>query len=264
LLGCVDGGFWFDRFVGDFGFGFEGVCQVGVLGCGEWFVVEAELVEEEGGFGGGVGGFEELGWGSEGTEVGVVDDGVDGGFGEVVGVGSGEVEAGDLEAVEEQAGAAGVEVVGRDAREDFAEGELDGGAVFEGGDVEDGAAAEREVVVGAGSEAAGAVVEVAELLAAQGRAAAAAAFGEDVAALVEVGGHGVPLVVVVGVVGASASATATASAMASATASANTGVHSSAQDDSEKPATAAASARASATATATASATATAKLGNQF
>jgi hypothetical protein len=37
-----------------------------------------------------------------------------------------EVEAGDLEAVEEEAGAAGVDVVGGDAAEDFADGALDG------------------------------------------------------------------------------------------------------------------------------------------
>ena len=39
----------------------------------------------------------------------------------------GEVEAGDLEAVEEEAGAAGVDVVGGDALEDLADGVLDGG-----------------------------------------------------------------------------------------------------------------------------------------
>jgi hypothetical protein len=42
----------------------------------------------------------------------------------------GEVEAGDLEAVEEQASAAWVDVVGGDALEDFADGGLDRGAVF--------------------------------------------------------------------------------------------------------------------------------------
>src|SRR3982074_104782 len=42
----------------------------------------------------------------------------------------GEVEAGDLEAVEEEAGAAGVDVVGGDALEDLADGGLDGGSVF--------------------------------------------------------------------------------------------------------------------------------------
>jgi len=55
-----------------------------------------------------------------------------GGFGVGVAVdrGFGEVEAGDLEAVEEQAGAAGVDVVGGNALEDFADGVLDGGAVL--------------------------------------------------------------------------------------------------------------------------------------
>jgi hypothetical protein len=42
----------------------------------------------------------------------------------------GQVEAGDLEAVEKQAGAARVDVVGGDALEDFADGVLDGGAVL--------------------------------------------------------------------------------------------------------------------------------------
>jgi len=53
-----------------------------------------------------------------------------------VGGGFGQVKAGDLQAVEEQAGAAGVDVVGGDALEDFADGVLDGGAVFGVGDVE--------------------------------------------------------------------------------------------------------------------------------
>jgi hypothetical protein len=54
------------------------------------------------------------------------------GFGASVAVGGwfGEVEAGDLEAVEEQAGAARVDVVGGDALEDFSDGGLDGGAIF--------------------------------------------------------------------------------------------------------------------------------------
>jgi len=38
----------------------------------------------------------------------------------------GEVEAGDLEAVEEEPGTAGVDVVGGDALEDLADGVLDG------------------------------------------------------------------------------------------------------------------------------------------
>jgi hypothetical protein len=42
----------------------------------------------------------------------------------------GQVEAGDLQAVEEQAGSAWVYVVGGYALQDFADGVLDGGAVF--------------------------------------------------------------------------------------------------------------------------------------
>ena len=42
----------------------------------------------------------------------------------------GEVEAGDLEAVEEETGAAGVDVVGGDALEDLADGVLNGRTVF--------------------------------------------------------------------------------------------------------------------------------------
>jgi len=43
---------------------------------------------------------------------------------------AGQVEAGDLEAVEEQAGALGVDLVGGDALQDLADGGLDGAAVF--------------------------------------------------------------------------------------------------------------------------------------
>ena len=48
----------------------------------------------------------------------------------------GEVEGGDLEAVEEESGAAGVEGVGGDTAENFSDGELDGGPVFEVGKIE--------------------------------------------------------------------------------------------------------------------------------
>ena len=48
----------------------------------------------------------------------------------VVGLSFGEVEAGDLEAVEEEAGAAGIDVVGGDALQDLADGGLDRGSVF--------------------------------------------------------------------------------------------------------------------------------------
>ena len=92
-----------------------------------------------------------------------------------------EVGAGDLEAVEEETGALGVDLVVGDAEEDLADGELDGGAVFGHGEVEG-------VAVFAGARvldrAAGGVVVVAEVFLAQAWAAAAVAVGEDVAALV--------------------------------------------------------------------------------
>jgi hypothetical protein len=50
--------------------------------------------------------------------------------------GAREVEAGDLEAVEEESCGAEVDGVGRDAAEDFSDGLLDGGAVFGLGDLE--------------------------------------------------------------------------------------------------------------------------------
>jgi hypothetical protein len=93
-----------------------------------------------------------------------------------------EVEAGDLEAVEEESGAAGVDVVGGDALEDLADGGLDGGAVFGQRQVEGGAAAAALVWVGDGFS--GGVVVVAELFLAEAGARTAASVGEDVAALV--------------------------------------------------------------------------------
>jgi hypothetical protein len=138
-----------------------------------------------------------LGAGGEDAEGGVEDDLFDG-VGRVAGVGVsfrgvfagrgggefcfGEVGAGDLESVKEEPGAAGVDVVGGDAAEDFADGGLDGGAVFGVGEFEGGTAAAALARVGDG--AAGGVVVVAELLAAQAGAEAAVAVGEDVAAAV--------------------------------------------------------------------------------
>ena len=100
------------------------------------------------------------------------------------GLGFGQVEAGDLEAVEEEASAAGIDVVGGDAAEDFDDGGLEGGSVVWVGDreVEGGAAASAGAWVLCGL--AGSVVVVAELFAAKADAAAAVAVGEDVAALV--------------------------------------------------------------------------------
>ena len=102
--------------------------------------------------------------------------------GVLAGGGFGQVEAGDLEAVEEEACAAGVEVVGGDAAEDFADGGLDGAAVLGDGEVEGGLAGAAGFQVGYGF--AGGVVVVAEGLAAQAGAGAAVSVGEDVAALV--------------------------------------------------------------------------------
>ena len=112
-----------------------------------------------------------------------------------------QVGGGDLEAVEQETGAARVDVVGGDADEEFAEGFLDG-VVVGGGEEGEGAAA-GEALVGTDDGTAGVVVVVAELLAAHARAAAAGVVGEDVVALEVVVGlvvvdggfvvHGYPL-----------------------------------------------------------------------
>jgi hypothetical protein len=100
----------------------------------------------------------------------------------------GKVEAGDLQAVEEEAGAARVDVVGGDALKDLADGVLDGGAIFGEREFEGGAAGAAGVRVSDGP--AGGVVVVAEVFAAEAWAAAAVAVGEDVAALVAFGCFG--------------------------------------------------------------------------
>jgi hypothetical protein len=94
----------------------------------------------------------------------------------------GKVEAGDLQAIEEEAGAAGVDVVGGDAAEDFADRGLDGGSVFRQGQVEGGAAA--AALARFVDWLARGVVVVAELFLAETWTGAAASVGEDVAALV--------------------------------------------------------------------------------
>ncbi len=80
------------------------------------------------------GGWRSFGFRGQGAEFGVVDDFLDRGQDDVVfvlvGALFGEVEGGDLEGVEEESGAAGIEIVGGDALHDFAEGGLDGGAVL--------------------------------------------------------------------------------------------------------------------------------------
>jgi hypothetical protein len=127
-------------------------------------------------------GFEPGGWGEE--AVGRVEDGfLDDWVGDVVGAAFEQVEAGALEAVEEQAGAAEVDVIGCDALEDFAEGLLDGAAVLGDGDGEVGRSGFAGCEFAGGGWAAGGVVVVAEGLVAQAGAAAAAAVDVDVAAL---------------------------------------------------------------------------------
>ena len=100
----------------------------------------------------------------------------------------GEVEAGDLEAVEEEACAARIDFVGGDALEDFADGGLDGAAVFGDRDVEFGLFG--AAVSGVSGGAAGGVVVVAEFFVVQAGAAAAVAVGKDVAALEALGCFG--------------------------------------------------------------------------
>jgi hypothetical protein len=111
---------------------------------------------------------------------------VDGGLFDEFGFGFGglefgQVEAGDLQTVEEESGAAGIDVVGGDALEDLADGVLDGGAIFGERDLKGGAAASAGAWVLRGSS--GGVVVVAEVFSAEAWAAATVAVGEDVAAL---------------------------------------------------------------------------------
>jgi hypothetical protein len=98
--------------------------------------VVAEAVEEEVAQGWVGGGGLELVLGGEEAVDGVGDDLLDG-LG-LFGDGLGEVERGDLQAVEEQAGALGVEAAVGYALQDEADGRLDGAAVFGDGKVEGG------------------------------------------------------------------------------------------------------------------------------
>jgi hypothetical protein len=90
-----------------------------------------------------------------------------------------EVAGGELEGVEEEAGAAEVDVVAGDAEHDVSDGLLDLVAGLRGRDREGGLAG--SALAESGDGAAGLVVVVAEALAAHGGAAAAAAI-DDVAA----------------------------------------------------------------------------------
>jgi hypothetical protein len=83
---------------------------------------------------------------------------------------------GDLEAVEDESRAARIELTGAEAVEDLGEGELDGAAVFEDGEV-------KRLIGDFGVFSSTIVhtrVEVAKLLAAQGRRITLVAVGHDV------------------------------------------------------------------------------------
>ncbi len=102
----------------------------------------------------------------------------------------GEIEAGDLETVEEEAGATGVDVIGGDALEDLADGQLNAGTIVGIGKREiEGGAAVSACARGFDGLAIGVMV-VAEGFSAEAWAAATAAVGEDVAALVAFGCFG--------------------------------------------------------------------------
>ena len=88
----------------------------------------------------------------------------------------------DLEVVEQAAGAGGVEVVGGDAGEDLRGDGEGGGAVLDDGELEGLVGVEVAEFSGGRFGAAGGVVVVAELLAAQGGRAALEAGEVDVAA----------------------------------------------------------------------------------
>ena len=126
---------------------------LGVFWCSE--IVE-NVAQEGGATGDFV--FVILGGGGEEALFGVGGDLFDLGWQGVVGAVAGQVGAGDLEAVKEEAGAAGVEGVGGDGEQDLADGLLDGGAVFGQGEVEG-----VVLVSGVGDGAAGGVVVVAEV-----------------------------------------------------------------------------------------------------
>ena len=95
----------------------------------------------------------------------------------------GEIRACDLQAVEQQTGAAGVDFVGGDAAQDLADGVLDGATVFGIGECEGRALRPGGWGFPLWDGTAGGVVKITEFFAAQARAGATAPGGENVAAL---------------------------------------------------------------------------------
>ena len=150
---------------------------------GGWLVVFVPLFEEDLFEGLFVVSLLEVEDRGDGAVDGIFNDLFDlrGAFGVGLLFGAGQVGRGDLEAVEEQSGAFGVEVVGGEAAQDFGDGKLDGGAVFELADGEGGllGAALSEVF----HRAAILVVKIAKRFLFECGRAATMAGGEDVAAL---------------------------------------------------------------------------------
>jgi len=93
-----------------------------------------------------------------------------------------EVDGSELEAEEKAAGAFGVDAVLGDSLNDFVDGELDGGGVFEEGYLEVGGVREVFGVFGCVALEVGVEVEVAVGLAAEGGGAAFVSRGQDVTA----------------------------------------------------------------------------------
>ena len=100
-----------------------------------------------------------------------------------VGSGLGEIDRGDLEAVEEETGAARVDLVGGDAAEDLADGDLNGGAILGKGEVEGGLVALAGLAFPFWDWPTIFMVVEAEVFVAERWTATAVAGGEDVAAL---------------------------------------------------------------------------------
>jgi len=123
----------------------------------------------------------DLGAVRDAAEHGVFDDLLDEGHGLGLGLRPRQVEAGDLQAIEQQPGAARIQIVGGDALQHLAERELQGGAVLGHAALEGAQAGLARG--GVFHRAARSVVEVAEIFVAQADRAAAAAPGKDVTAL---------------------------------------------------------------------------------
>jgi hypothetical protein len=145
--------------------------------------VDYELVEEPLGWAHDPFRYGDFGAWSKEAEVGVEDDFFDYFKRRGVGFLFGEIEACDLQAVEEQAGAAGVDVVGCDAAEDIADGVLDGAAVFGIRQRKDFAVLLAGFELPIWDGAAGGVVKITEFFSAETGTGAAAPGGENVAAL---------------------------------------------------------------------------------